>query len=164
VALLPFLIVLIRTSRRLLWVPLFALAGCSIAAMVLTGSRTALLSLPVMGAYYILRSRHKVASLAIGIVLACVIWFSMPAAYQQRYLTVQSYAEGGQLDDSNQFRLEIWSAAWHIFLRNCIIGVGAGQFPIAFGEEYHHWMNPHNLFLQVGCELGILGLLAGHCA
>jgi putative inorganic carbon (hco3(-)) transporter len=160
-ALLPFLVALIRTSRqRLARVLLLALAGCSIAALVLTGSRTALLSLPILGAYYILRSRHKVVSLVIGIVLACVIWSSMPATYQQRYLTVESYAAGGQLDDSNQFRLEIWSAGWKMFLHNPFVGVGAGQFPNAFGEQAHHWMNPHNLFLQVGCELGILGLIA----
>lgn len=164
-ALLPFLIALIRTSRRRhAWVLLLALAGCSIAAIVLTGSRTALLSLPILGAYYILRSRHRVVSLAIGIVLACVTWFSMPAAYQQRYLTVRSYAEGGRLDDSNEFRLAIWSAGWQMFLHNRIIGVGAGQFPTAFGlvygKQYHRWMNPHNLLLEVGCELGILGLIA----
>jgi O-antigen ligase len=50
-----------------------------------------------------------------------------------------------------------------MFLEHPIVGVGAGQFPIAYGmslTRHEAWMNPHNLLLQIACELGIAGLFA----
>ena len=163
--LLPLLIALLRASRRV-WerILLVALAGGALAAIVLSGSRTTVLSLMILGPYYLLRSRRRVLYFALGVVMACTIWFSMPTAYQQRYLTVKSYAEGGQLDASNEYRLEVWTTGWKMFLDHPIIGVGAGQFGTAFGlvygpKNHHQWVNPHNLLLQVVCELGIVGLV-----
>jgi len=164
-ALLPFLVALIRTSRRI-WsrITLLVLATCALAALVLTGSRTAVLSLLALAVYYVLQFRHKLLTLAGCTLLMAIIWVSMPSAYKQRYLTVKSYAEGGQLDASNEFRLEVWAAGWKMFLDHPVIGVGAGQFSTAFAllysKEHHQWMNPHDLLLQVICELGVIGLIA----
>ena len=52
-----------------------------------------------------------------------------------------------------------------MFLDHPVLGVGAGQFRTAYGLVYSGrahgpWAQPHNLFLQVACELGIVGLLA----
>ena len=52
-----------------------------------------------------------------------------------------------------------------MFVDHPIIGVGAGQFPTAYGMVYsgnQHgaWMQPHNLFLQIPSELGIVGIIA----
>jgi O-antigen ligase len=91
------------------------------------------------------------------------VW--MPVAYRLRYLTVQEYAQGAKLDDSNQLRLQVWEAGEKIFLAYPILGVGAGQFRTGYGMIYlagRHsaWMQPHNLLIQVACELGVVGLIA----
>lgn len=163
-ALLPFLIALLRASQSIL-LRLFLLAcgGVSLAALVLTGARASMIGLALMGTYYIIRSRNKAVWFLVCVALACIIWMGMPQAYRDRYLTVEKYASGGQLDDSNQFRLQVWKAGWRMFLDHPILGVGAGQFPTAYGTLYvgrQHvaWMNPHDVFLQVACELGIVGL------
>jgi len=163
-ALLPFLIALLRSSQSfLLRLFLLACGGVSLAALVLTGARAGMIGLAIMGTYYVLRSRHKVVWVLVCVSLACIIWMAMPQAYRDRYLTVKQYASGERLDPSNELRLRIWKAGWRMFLDHPILGVGAGQFQTAYGTTYvgrQHvaWMNPHNLLLQVVCELGIVGL------
>jgi putative inorganic carbon (HCO3(-)) transporter len=164
-ALLPFVIALLLCSKGTLKkLALFGCAGFGFFVLLLTGARISLVALVAMGIFAILRSRRKFVNLAVAVVLALTVWFSLPAQYQKRYLTVKQYAEGGQLDDSNKFRLQIWDAGWKMIQDHPILGVGAGQFPTAYGTIYANrfhtaWMNPHNLFLQVTAELGIVGLI-----
>jgi putative inorganic carbon (hco3(-)) transporter len=164
-ALLPFVLALMLcskgTPKKLL---LFGSAGFGFFVLLLTGARISLVALMAMGIFAILRSKRKILNLTVAVVVTLTVWFSLPAQYQKRYLTVKQYAEGGQLDDSNKFRLQIWDAGWRMIKDHPILGVGAGQFPTAYGTVYagkFHtaWMNPHNLFLQVTAELGIVGLL-----
>ena len=163
-ALLPFLVALVRCTKGLL--NKLALASCGALALfvlLLTGARIALLALLAVIIFAVLRSKHKVRNLITAAALTLIGWFLLPAQYQQRYLTVGRYAQGGELDDSNKLRLAVWDAGWRMFLDHPILGVGAGQFSTAYGTVYSGkshaaWMNPHNLFLQVTCELGLLGL------
>jgi putative inorganic carbon (hco3(-)) transporter len=163
-ALLPFLVALMNCSKNFfVKLLLVGCGGLTLFVLLLTGARISMIALIAMSVFYILRSKRKVLSLVVGVVLGCTLWFSLPAQYRQRYLTVKQYAEGGQLDDSNKLRLAIWNAGWRMFLDHPILGVGAGQFPTAYGTVYSGkshvaWMQPHNLFLQVTCELGLVGL------
>jgi putative inorganic carbon (HCO3(-)) transporter len=165
-ALLPFLVALVRCTKQfLIKLLLFGCGGLTLFVLMLTGARIAMIALLAMAIFYILRSKRKVISLVVGLALGLTLWFSLPVRYQKRYLTVEQYAEGGQLDDSNKLRLEIWDAGRRMFLDHPILGVGAGQFSTAYGMVYSGkthkaWMQPHNLFLQVTCELGLVGLFA----
>ena len=165
-ALLPLLIVLLRTTPSILAkIFLVACSGLSLAAISLTGSRIAVLGLAAVAIYYIFQSKHKLLTFAGCLLIAALIWTNLPVEYQQRYLTLESYAQGGQLDASNELRLEIWKAGWQIFSKYPIVGVGAGQFSNAYGMIYLQgksgdWMSPHNLFIQIACEVGIVGLAA----
>jgi O-antigen ligase len=161
----PFLIAAYSSSRgilaRLLLLPVFVLA---LVALVVTGSRASLLALMVMALYYVWRSKHKVISLACLVALASLVWIGMPQQYRDRYLTVKTFAEGGELDESNELRLKVWKAGWRMFLDHPVLGVGAGQFSTAYGttysgREHGPWMRPHDLLVQVACELGIVGVL-----
>ena len=168
-ALLPFLVALMNCSKNFfVKLLLVGCGGLTLFVLLLTGARISMIALIAMSVFYILRSKRKVLSLVVGVVLGFTLWFSLPTQYRQRYLTVKQYAEGGQLDDSNKLRLAIWNAGWRMFLDHPILGVGAGQFPTAYGTIYSGkshvaWMQPHNLFLQVTCELGLVGLfIFGH--
>ncbi len=164
-ALLPFLIALLRcTHSILIRLLLLACGGLGLGALVLTGARAGMLALIIVGAYYVLRSRHKVVWFLACVALACIIWIGMPQDLRDRYLTVKQYGSGGQLDASNELRLRVWKAGWRMLLDHPLLGVGAGQFPTAYGTTYAGrahvaWMNPHNLFLQVACEMGLVGLI-----
>lgn len=162
-ALLPFLMALVACTKNFLAKLLLVAAGfMTLYVLGLTGARIVFLALFPMALYYILRSKRKFLSLALAVIIGIGLWSSLPEVYRDRYLTVRNYAQGGQLDASNELRLEIWTAGWHMFLDHPIIGVGAGQFATAFGSRYsgpghHAWMQPHNLYLQVICELGLVG-------
>ncbi|MGD0921710.1 MAG: O-antigen ligase family protein [Terriglobia bacterium] len=164
VGLLPFLIAAIRFTRmiaaRLLLLLVFPLA---VATLIVTGSRASMFALVAIGIYYVFHSKHKVLSFACFVALLCAAWIGMPAEYQQRYLSPARYAQGEELDASNELRIRIWKAGWRMFLDHPILGVGAGQFRTAYGtvysgREHGPWMQPHNLLIQVVCELGLVGL------
>jgi len=166
VALLPFSLELAASSRRNL-VKIF-LALCALMTLVMllfTGARIALIAIFGMILLYFIRSKHKIRVIVSFAVLALCIWSFLPDQYKARYLTVKQYAEGEQLDDSNKARLAVWDAGWRMLEDHPVLGVGAGQFAIAYGTLYlkaqgKAWFQPHNLFLQVACELGVVGLLA----
>ena len=163
-ALLPFLVALINCTKNFfVKLLLVACGGLTLFVLLLTGARISLIALLAMAVFYVLRSKRKVLVLIAGTALGLTLWFSLPAQYRQRYLTVKQYAEGGELDDSNKLRLAIWDAGRRMFLDHPILGVGAGQFSTAYGTIYSGkshaaWMQPHNLLLQVTCELGLVGL------
>jgi O-antigen ligase len=165
VGLLPFLMGAIRFTRmiaaRVVLLPVLALA---LATLVVTGSRASMLALVAIGIYYVLRSKHRILSFACFVAVGCVIWVGMPTPYRQRYLSPVRYAQGEELDASNELRLQVWRAGWRMFLDHPLLGVGAGQFSTAYGtvysgREHGPWMRPHNLLIQVACELGLAGLL-----
>ena len=52
-------------------------------------------------------------------------------------------------------RVELWSAGWESFIERPLVGLGTGGFADAFPSELY----PHNLFLELAAELGIVGLL-----
>lgn len=165
-ALLPLLVVLLRTTRNILVRILLVTCGAvSLAAIALTASRIAMVGLIAMAIYYVFQSKYKLPTCIACVLIGFLVWSRLPPEYKQHYLTVQSYAQGGQLDASNELRLEIWRAGGRIFLNYPILGAGAGQFSTAYGQMFlagRHaaWMNPHNLLIQVACELGLVGLSA----
>jgi len=164
--LLPLVVALWRcTERVLLRLLLLGVMLCSLATMVVTGSRAGFIGLGLVTLYYILHSRHKAAGLAVCVSAAVILWLAMPQQYQNRYLTTVHYAQGDQLDGSNELRVQLWKAGWRMFLDHPILGVGAGQYSTAYGMQYSGrahgaWMNPHSLFFQVASELGLVGLVA----
>ncbi len=68
---------------------------------------------------------------------------------------------------SNHSRLKIWKSTWELSKDNFIMGVGAGNWKISmlpyyntnFERNYENWRRPHNDFLWVLSEKGIIGLL-----
>lgn len=164
-ALFPLLIALLRSTRNVFARILLLTCGAlSLAAISLTGARIVAISLIALAIFYSIQSKHKISTFVGCVVIACLIWHWLPVEYRHRYLTVEQYAQGGELDASNQLRLEIWRGGRQLFLKYPIFGVGAGQFPTAYGliilaGRHAGWMNPHNLLIQVACELGIVGLI-----
>ena len=67
----------------------------------------------------------------------------------------------------NQGRLHIWESTYNLSKDNIIMGVGAGNwkinippyFPYNTNSEYQNWRRPHNDFLWVLSEKGIIGLI-----
>jgi O-antigen ligase len=125
---------------------LVALGASLIAAIVVAGRR-----------------RGVVLGLAAAAVLATVIYFGAfaPAEARDRVLELQ----GGT------GRTDIWTVGWRMVEDQPLLGVGAGNFPVA---SIHYLLEPgslmrtdfivdnpkvaHNTYLNVLAELGVVGL------
>ena len=67
------------------------------------------------------------------------------------------------------FRINLWRASWRMFWDHPLIGVGLDNFLYAYRGEYilsAAWQepdlnHPHNIFLDFGTRLGLLGLATG---
>src|SRR5262249_22575994 len=58
-------------------------------------------------------------------------------------------------------RWGVWQTALRLMLENAVIGVGAGGYETAEGLSHGvrgKWSAAHNAFLQIGAELGLVGL------
>jgi O-antigen ligase len=102
-------------------------------------------------------ARRLAASLvAVGALAVVAIVALVPPEATQRSLSIfQTTQEAG---DTSRFIL--WNEAIHAFsssLTHTLVGIGTGGYAAiaTTGSIY-----PHNIFMEVGSELGVLGLLA----
>jgi O-antigen ligase len=126
---------------------LVALAASLIAAIVVAGRR-----------------RGAVLGLTAAAVLATVIYFGAFAPAQARDRVLE--LEGGT------GRTDIWTVGWRMVEDRPLLGVGAGNFPVA---SIHYLLEPgalmrtdfvvdnpkvaHNTYLNVLAELGVVGFV-----
>ncbi|WP_162895159.1 O-antigen ligase family protein [Rhizobium terrae] len=90
-----------------------------------------------------------------GMILLTISFWStfQPNGNAGRLLNFSTY--GGEYDSSSVERRYRFKAAENIFLDQPVFGVGAGGFHLATGLGY-----PHNLFLEIASEFGVIGLLS----
>jgi O-antigen ligase len=95
----------------------------------------------------------------LGLALVVVLSLRLAGTeVRQEFMTV--FAEEEERDWSAQSRLDLWSDAWDSMLKNPILGLGPDHFPLI--AEKYGWpagKEVHNLWLQIGAELGFPGLL-----
>ena len=74
---------------------------------------------------------------------------------------------GITIEDAYRIQLlsiDAWKAGLHMFVHNPLTGVGVDCFPYAYGSgefsSRSSYLRPHNMYVQIIAELGIVGLLA----
>lgn len=130
-------------------------------AVLLTASRTSALAL-VLASIYMLLSLNKVdwkwgvggLALLLG-VGGYLFTFLVPEYSFARILTIQEELAGGTLN----WRKEIWSAGLSAFEGYPVLGAGAGCFRDAVGPYLGDNLAPHNVFLAIAVEGGVIGLV-----
>ena len=142
-----------NTLRKLLAIlslPLF------VFFMVLTASRAPLASLLGATALYIVFKKRRSVIMkwaTTGLVFALV--FIVIQSLSQ-YQIQARLAEPTVIDMSAALRLYFWYLASGLFMGSPLIGIGTGSFAsMAQGVASY----PHNIFLEIGSELGIIGLI-----
>ncbi len=96
----------------------------------------------------------------------------LPDSYKERVLSIANIAKS----ESTSARLELQRVSWDIFIENPLLGVGYGNYGAAYMEQdsylveqVKYLMNAgssyqitdigaHNMYLEVLCETGIIGL------
>jgi O-antigen ligase len=135
-------------------VGLFALYGT-----VLSGTRGALLAFLAALLISIILSQITTRALVhvvfAGAMLVGTLAVVPKLVYSGPRELAARYAELGDLaaGESAAERIYLYMVAARMLARSPVTGEGTGSFPSAF--KY-----PHNIFLEVGAEVGIVGLLA----
>ncbi|MCU1385825.1 MAG: putative O-antigen polymerase, partial [Acidobacteria bacterium] len=154
----PTLFILVsdrKPSRRLFAA---ALAVAMLAAIVCTKSRSGFLGLVAMGAVVMYYMAKVKPALIGGVLLAGLMALPvMPSSFWNRMDSIMNAEEDPT--GSRAARLRLIDQGVQVFMDNPLTGIGAGQF-----QNYNapgvveKWRVTHNVWLQVGAELGIFGL------
>lgn len=148
------------TPRRLPRVGFLAAGALLLAGLVASGSRGALVAAAValLSAVVLLRPRREQALVAVGLLLLTALALVVV---------------GGRLKNLGQDagRTDLWRVAWRVTEDNPVIGAGLNQFR---AEAKRHVrepgalssvelvvdqpQTPHNLYLQMLAETGVVGL------
>ena len=175
VSTLPLCIYLMRRGAR--WVE--RLSGLVAATMLLignvdSGSRGAFLALVAVALYGLLAlsvvrrsKRLTIAAVAVGLMAGVA-----SDAYWERIHTILTPQEDyNWAGESEAGRMEIWKRGLGYMAQRPLFGVGVDQFPVAEGTLSPQaarqemgiglkWSSAHSVYVQIGAELGVLGLAA----
>lgn len=144
-------------------------------ATVFTYSRGGALALGlVVGLAFLVRGLtwRMVSAATAGLLVAVLL---MPGAFARRLTTLQQILPGHEEvldpDSSIEKRRLVTRVAWEMFLDHPVLGVGAGNYATRFppysarlgsaAREYDDPSEPqypHNLYLEIGAETGLVGL------
>jgi putative inorganic carbon (HCO3(-)) transporter len=148
-----------------------ASAGMLTIAVVFTYSRGDALALAAMAVAVIIFKRPHPLVLVGGVVALLVALPLLPSNYLARLTTVVDLAQGNRLtiygEDSIRGRAGATQAAIEMFADHPLLGVGRENYP-SYQLEYisgtgfartAKGIPPHNLYLEVAAEHGVLGIL-----
>jgi O-antigen ligase len=100
------------------------------------------------------RRRRALVVLAVMIVAVPLGIAVLPAANVSRAFSIVSSASTG-FDG----RFALWSAAWTTIRAHLWVGIGANAFPAVSANLVGEAFYPHDVFLEMWAELGVLGIL-----
>jgi O-antigen ligase len=144
----------------------------STLTVVFTFSRGATVALVLALVLFFWTNRLKPMQLIIVLVLGITMLLFAPSTYYERVLTIQGLlpSSEGQInvhqDRAIQGRASENLTAWRMVAENPLLGVGLNNFPSLY-QQYTKSLglapsatsrSPHNLYLEVAAEQGILGL------
>ena len=143
-----------KWSDRILY---FVCCAIMCICMILTFSRGAWLGLLFAGAIFFIFMNPRF----ILLVPVCLValYFVLPDTVISRFTSI-----GNLGDNSTSYRVSIWMGTLAMLKDYWLCGVGPGTeaFNMVYpAYSYHGIVAPHahNLFLQIVCDLGIIGLI-----
>jgi len=94
----------------------------------------------------------------LGVISAMVTVFLLTTSQSilNRFLSSFDFNEG-----SNTERLKNWNQGYEMFANNFLFGVGIGNYSLEINPtiEYRSPVYAHNLYLDIGAEMGIFALI-----
>jgi O-antigen ligase len=149
--------------RRLAWKPALALTAAFVFALVLTASRTGLLSVLLLGLWGLLDRR--LSRPARGLLLAAPPLYALAWWGMAQWAALSDHSFGGTArlaeTDISGSRFGIWANTLELIRANPWTGVGWGEFNLAWtltpfpGRPIAFFDHTHNLPLQLVVELGL---------
>lgn len=130
-----------------------------ISGIILTASRGAVLGVGVIFIVYFLFSRKKVTFLTFVLPIVILSISVAPSFFFERW--------GDAVESGGAGRMSIWYVGLKAIEKYWLMGAGLENFPAAFNEFYNYapsdlivsYRAPHNLYLGMFVELGIIGFI-----
>lgn len=140
-------------------------------SIVLTYSRGGLLALVAAALAILIYHRPRLVVILLSIIMMVVIISNVPSKYTERMNTMVELVTG-RMDPREETSIRVRTSAVivgiNMFSDHPLLGVGMRNFPVNY-QDYsreigldptgQEW-SPHNLYLEVLSETGILGFLA----
>jgi len=130
-----------------------------LAAILLCGSRGALVAAAVTALAACVRNPRRLAATVMVLVLVLGVLFFLPAANKERLRSALDWEN----DPTASIRIELWRSGLKVIRDHPIIGVGPWNFNRTYAEYYASsepnpapWA-PHSIYLQALSELGLVG-------
>jgi O-antigen ligase len=157
---------LFRSTRGMQRAMAAGAAVLIVFVVLASGSRGGILGLGAGAVVFTLgiKGSRRLVALAILASATAVIWTYSPG-FKERMSTLTNLE-----DDYNTYdrygRKEVWKRGRQYIREHPVIGVGAGNFPIAEGDYFAvlyagmrgaKWSNAHNAYVQTFAELGVVG-------
>ena len=151
-----------------------ACAIMSAFTIVFTFSRGATLALVLALVLFFVIYRLKPVQLIVVLALGITVVLFAPPTFLERFFSIRDLlpAENGQIDlttdRSFQGRASQSLTAWSMLMQHPFTGVGLNNFQTLY-QEYAKSLglapsaqarSPHNLYLEVAAETGVIGLIA----
>jgi O-antigen ligase len=145
-----------QPSRR--WhVLLGGFVALAILCIVLTGSRSALVTMLLWAALTLWGTRRRWLFVGLALVAAVLSWFLLPAELQTRFESiVRPEVVSADAQTSAEGRIKGFYIGLDLWRQNPLLGCGPGLWRKATGSP----TEAHNLYGQVLGETGTLGALA----
>ncbi|MBO8143313.1 MAG: O-antigen ligase family protein [Thermodesulfobacterium sp.] len=144
------------SMRALSW----GLIPIATVAVLLTGSRSGALGCGLALVYVVLSIsrlnwKWRLAGIGLAIAAAILAVNLVPPTIYARLATLPHEVLHGTLNE----RTVIWRAGIKVFAETPLLGVGAGAFRYAVAPILGTERAPHNVFLSVTAEKGLIGLI-----
>lgn len=159
------------TRRRSIWAVLALLAAFNVLFMVQgrTGYLVLLALLVYLGIAWLRWRGVAVALAAIGVLAALAYALPSSSLHQRAALAFHEFSasQSGAVADPGSsigLRMEFYRNTLEIVRQHPLLGVGTGGFRQAYAEQVRDTgrmatHNPHNEYLMVAAQLGLVGLL-----
>jgi len=155
VTIIPFLHYLLWTKGWKYKLVYLALMPLLLYALILTMSRGAFLALLVVAFMIFKESRHKLALMGIGLLVAVLGWSVMSPVQQERYTSLID--QDGEFGASVDGRIDGMQKELMLGLRRPIVGHGLGTTPEAKTHAFGARQASHNLYAELLIEVGVIG-------
>jgi len=154
---IPFVIFLFPVVKsKIIRIGFLAVFCTSLICVIFSGSRTAYVAIIALLLYWWVVSRKKTRFLMIGIIVLGIAFPVVPQQYRDRLKSITGEEAQGH---SKTSRILILEDAWEIFLSHPG-GVGLASFPAVRMERFGRRQDTHNLYFEIGTNLGLQGLVA----
>jgi len=151
----PFAVFLFPVIKSRIWkLALLLPLTTSCICLLYSGSRTGYVAFFSFLVFWWFQSRRKVRWIAVAIGLSLAAYPLIPDQYIDRFKSIGGVEAEGH---SKEARKVILQDAVTIFAENPF-GVGVASFPAVRRERFGRSQDTHNLYLEVGTNLGVQGL------